>query len=88
MTGGHERSEEPQRAARQHGGQAGVAVGQREAGGRGARRVWSRRPRRGPTCTTTPGAGNIKKGPTRPRKVGYIHVPDMQATGLNEFAKH
>ena len=21
-------------------------------------------------------------------KIGYIHVPDMQAAGLNEFAKH
>ena len=33
--------------------------------------------------------GNIKKvADATGGKVGYIHVPDMQQTGLNEFAKH
>ncbi|HEY1187177.1 MAG TPA: PDZ domain-containing protein [Gemmata sp.] len=33
--------------------------------------------------------GNIKKvADATGGKVGYIHVPDMLATGLNEFAKH
>jgi tricorn protease len=33
--------------------------------------------------------GNIKKvSDASGGKIGYIHVPDMQATGLNEFAKH
>ncbi|MSR52554.1 MAG: protease [Gemmataceae bacterium] len=33
--------------------------------------------------------GNIKKvSDATNGKVGYIHVPDMQANGLNEFAKH
>jgi len=33
--------------------------------------------------------GNIKKvSDATDGKVGYIHVPDMQAAGLNEFAKH
>jgi tricorn protease len=33
--------------------------------------------------------GNIKKvSDASDGKIGYIHVPDMQATGLNEFAKH
>src|SRR6202043_2273285 len=32
---------------------------------------------------------NIKKvSDATGGKVGYIHVPDMQQTGLNEFAKH
>jgi tricorn protease len=32
---------------------------------------------------------NIKKvGDATQGKVGYLHVPDMLATGLNEFAKH
>jgi tricorn protease len=33
--------------------------------------------------------GNIKKvSDATGGKVGYLHVPDMQSTGLNEFAKH
>lgn len=33
--------------------------------------------------------GNIKKvSDATDGKVGYLHVPDMQAPGLNEFAKH
>jgi tricorn protease len=33
--------------------------------------------------------GNIKKvSDATGGKVGYLHVPDMQATGLNEFVKH
>jgi tricorn protease len=33
--------------------------------------------------------GNIKKvNDATEGKVGYLHVPDMQANGLNEFAKH
>ncbi len=33
--------------------------------------------------------GNIKKvSDATDGKVGYLHVPDMLATGLNEFAKH
>ena len=33
--------------------------------------------------------GNIKKvSDATDGKVGYLHVPDMQTTGLNEFAKH
>ena len=33
--------------------------------------------------------GNIKKvSDATDGKVGYIHIPDMQQTGLNEFAKH
>ncbi len=33
--------------------------------------------------------GNIKKvSEATEGKVGYIHVPDMQARGLNEFARH
>jgi tricorn protease len=33
--------------------------------------------------------GNIKKvSDATGGKVGYVHVPDMQAHGLNEFAKH
>jgi tricorn protease len=33
--------------------------------------------------------GNIKKvSDATGGKVGYLHVPDMQVTGLNEFAKH
>jgi tricorn protease len=33
--------------------------------------------------------GNIKKvSDATDGKVGYIHVPDMQVAGLNEFAKH
>ena len=33
--------------------------------------------------------GNIKKvSDATDGKVGYLHVPDMQQTGLNEFAKH
>lgn len=33
--------------------------------------------------------GNIKKvADATGGKVGYLHVPDMQQTGLNEFAKH
>src|SRR5262249_4814089 len=33
--------------------------------------------------------GNIKKvNDATGGKVGYLHVPDMQTTGLNEFVKH
>jgi tricorn protease len=33
--------------------------------------------------------GNIKKvSDATDGKVGYVHIPDMLATGLNEFAKH
>jgi tricorn protease len=33
--------------------------------------------------------GNIKKvSDATGGRVGYLHVPDMQTTGLNEFAKH
>ncbi|WP_435337935.1 S41 family peptidase, partial [Acinetobacter sp. LH3_13] len=33
--------------------------------------------------------GNIKKvSDATDGKVGYLHVPDMQAAGLNEFVKH
>ena len=33
--------------------------------------------------------GNIKKvSEATNGRVGYLHVPDMQANGLNEFAKH
>ena len=33
--------------------------------------------------------GNIKKvSDATAGKVGYLHIPDMQQTGLNEFAKH
>ena len=33
--------------------------------------------------------GNIKKvSEASDGKIGYVHVPDMLATGLNEFAKH
>lgn len=33
--------------------------------------------------------GNIKKvAEATGGKVGYLHIPDMQQTGLNEFAKH
>ena len=33
--------------------------------------------------------GNIKKvSDASGGKIGYIHIPDMQAAGLNEFAKH
>ena len=64
---------------------------QRRAGGQGQPRGRGRADRqRGASCITTTGCeGNIKKvSDATGGKVGYLHVPDMQTTGLNEFVKH